>query len=69
MSDNLIPVSYESLLRDQTYLESIGNRIGVKVEVPVTAPMIGVSTKQNLTNEQQQYLKEKLTSTYTTFLM
>lgn len=68
LSDVLIPVRYESLLEDQQYLEKIGSRIGVKIKLPVTAPMIGVSTKKNLTDEQQQYLKENLTSTYKAFL-
>jgi len=68
MSDKFITVSYENLIKDQTYLKEIGIQIGVNVEVPATAPMLGVSTKQSLTPDQEKYLRENLTETYTEFL-
>jgi len=69
MPENFITICYESLIKDQSYLTKIGNRIGVNMELPVTAPMLGVSTKHSLTSDQEKFLEENLTATYTEFLM
>ena len=69
MPDNFVTVSYENLVNDQTYLKEIGIQMGINVELPVTAPMLGVSTKQSLTPDQEKYLRENLTETYTEFLL
>ncbi|GEM_PF-2429249 len=69
MPENFITVSYESLVNEQSYLTKIGRRLGVKVVLPITAPMLGVSTKQSLTPDQEKYLEENLTATYSEFLM
>ncbi len=69
MPNDFITVSYESLIKDQAYLTKIGNRIGVSVKLPVTAPMLEKKKKNSLTSDQEKFLEENLTSTYTEFLM
>ncbi len=68
MPDNFITVSFENLIKEQTYLKMIGIQTGANIKLPVTAPSFRISTEQSLTSDQKKYLKENLTVAYLEFL-
>ncbi len=63
-----VRVGYETMKDDQSWLEEIARHLDIEPHTPAKAPMLGVSTKQPLPEDQGKYIEDKLQSAYETFL-
>lgn len=68
LPENSVRVAFENLKTQTGWLEKIGAKINCRTNKNISVPKIGISTKNPLTENQQKYIKEKLSPVYNNFL-